>query len=310
MVDYKTHTTVLKEIAVQYLCANADVEQISHFADLTFGGGGHSLEVLSHSPHFRVIGVDQDPDSWSNAQKIVNTPACTNRLMVEKMNFKNFSEWVMREHPDIFEKEGGFAGILMDIGVSSHHFDTGERGFSFGKEARLDMRMASDDESIVTAEEMVNKKSQDFLEGIIREYGEERFYTKIAKNIVEERKNRPIRTTKDLENIIFHSYPKKLRYGKIHPATRTFQALRIAVNDELSTLSEVIPNFYNLLKNGGRLVIIAFHSLEDRIVKKHYKKLQREEGAKIITKKPLRADESEIKGNFRARSAKMRVIEK
>ena len=310
MGDYKFHGTVLRQKAVRYLCANADIDENSCFADLTFGGGGHSLEILSLSSRFRVIGVDQDPDSWKNAQKMMEAFSCGDRLIVKKMNFKCFDEWVTREHPMIFEGGGGLDGILMDLGVSSHQLDTGERGFSFSKEARPDMRMASDDEGIPTAEDIVNEKPQKGLEQIIREYGGERFAKKIAGNIVERRKREPIRTTKELENIIFHSYPKKLRYGRIHPATRTFQALRVAVNDELSVLSESIPNLYNLLKGGGRLVIVAFHSLEDRIVKNQFKKLQRERGAKIVTKKPLVADENEIKENFRARSAKMRVIEK
>ena len=310
MDNYKPHNTVLKERAVRYLCENADPDEKCHFADLTFGGGGHSLEILSQSSCFRVIGVDQDPDSWKNAQKIVDVPSYKNRLIVEKMNFKNFSEWVMRTHPMIFEKGGGFSGILMDLGVSSHQLDTGDRGFSFAKEGSPDMRMASDDDGILTAEDIVNKKSQKYLEQIIREYGEERFSVKIARKIVEQRKIEPIRTTKELENIIFHCYPQKSRYGRIHPATRTFQALRIAVNDELSVLSESIPNLYGSLKERGRLVIMAFHSLEDRIVKDNYKRLQGERGAKIITKKPLIANENEIKGNFRARSVKMRVIEK
>ena len=309
MEGYKVHTTVLKEAAVRYLCANADVGENGYFADLTFGGGGHSLEILAQSPHFKVVGTDQDPEAWANARELIADHSLEDRLSVEKMNFKDFSPWVLRERSEIFQSRGGFDGILMDLGVSSHHFDTGERGFSFAREAPLDMRMASDDDRVETAGDVINKKSQNFLEEVIRQYGEERFSKRIAKSIVEERGKGPIKTTKELENIVFHSYPGKLRHGRIHPATRTFQALRIVVNDELSVLSESIPKLYDMLKASGRLVILSFHSLEDRIVKNHFKQLQRERGAKIVTKKPLRADESEIKGNFRSRSVKMRVVE-
>ena len=310
MEDYKTHTTVLREAAIRCLCANADVGEDCHFADLTFGGGGHSLEILSRSPRYQVVGVDQDPEAWANAHKMIADHSLEERLRVEKMNFGSFSQWVVREHSHIFHMRGGFDGILMDLGVSSHHFDTGERGFSFAKDAPLDMRMASDDGDLETAGDIVNNKSQDLLEKIIREYGEERFAATVARNIVEQRRIRPIGTTKELENIVFHSYPKKLRHGRIHPATRTFQALRIAVNDELGVLSESIPKLYDLLRNKGRLVILSFHSLEDRIVKRGFKGLREEKEATIVTKKPLRADENEIKGNFRARSVKMRVLER
>ena len=310
MEVYKPHATVLKEVAIRYLCANADAGEECHFADLTFGCGGHSLEILSQSPFFRVVGVDQDPEAYGNAREMTADASLGGRLIVEKRNFRDFGEWISREYPDIFERRGGFDGILMDLGVSSHQLDKGERGFSFSKNAPLDMRMAQDRVDSRTARDIVNQETQENLERIIRQYGEERFAGRIARNVVAARASEPIRTTKDLENIVFHSYPKKLRYGRLHPATRTFQALRIAVNDELSILSESIPELFDLLRVSGRMVILSFHSLEDRIVKEGFKRLCVEKGAKIVTKKPLGASESEIEGNFRARSVKMRVVEK
>ena len=173
------------------------------------------------------------------------------------------------------------------------------------------MRMDKGNFGTQTAAELLNSLDEEEIADIFWTYGEERFSRKIAANIVEKRKEKPIVTTKDLEDIIFHTYPKKMRFGKTHPATRCFQALRIVVNRELEVLENIIPNAVSLLKSGGRLVIISFHSLEDRIVKHRFKFLAKEEKiVKILTKKPITPGEEELGENNRSRSAKLRVVEK
>jgi len=247
--------------------------------------------------------MDQDPDALKNGRKLIEEKKLGERIDLISSNFSQFPSLMGDKYPEI-----RFGGILMDLGVSSHQFDIPERGFSFKYDAPLDMRMNYEDDTQETAADICNTRSGEELEEIFREYGEERFSGRIAEKIVEVR---PIKTTKDLENIIFHCYPKKMRFGKIHPATRCFQALRIAVNEELGVLSEVLPQLTELLKTGGRLCVISFHSLEDRIVKRAFKELAKEnESLKIVTKKPITPGESEIAANSRSRSAKLRVIER
>ncbi|MBL6988239.1 MAG: 16S rRNA (cytosine(1402)-N(4))-methyltransferase RsmH [Bacteriovoracaceae bacterium] len=310
---YKPHYSVLKKECIDFLTENAnDPNQNYCFADLTFGGGGHSLELLKKSSNFQVISVDQDPDALKNGQHIIEQEGLSERITLLSMNFSKFWEHVKSNNNAILKDQGGFQGILMDLGVSSHHFDEDVRGFSFKKAAPLDMRMNNLDNSIPTAADIIAKASEEELSEIFFRYGEERFAGRIAKKIVEQRSSSPILTTSDLENIIFHCYPKKFRYGRTNPSTKCFQALRIAVNSELDVLSSSIPNLISLLKSGGRLAIISFHSLEDRIVKKIYKSISQLDNVsvKILTKKPVVPSEEEITINSRSRSAKLRVIEK
>ena len=308
MDPYLAHTPVLKEKILDFFCE--DLISKSFFADLTFGGGGHSLSLLNQSSQYKVLAFDQDKDAYQNGLKIIKEKKLKERLHIEHKNFLQFPEIIKKDYPHILEDYQGFSGILMDLGVSSHQLDNKERGFSFRHEASLDMRMNTDQKE--TAYDLVNNLSQEDLEKLLIEFAQERFYKNIARNIVQVRKDKKIETTKDLENIVFHSYPKKMRFSKIHPATKTFQALRLAINRELEVLSEVIPQLFPLLKVRGKLAIISFHSLEDRIVKRIFLELSKkvEFSCRILTKKPIIPDKKEIFSNKRSRSAKLRIIER
>lgn len=279
------------------------------FLDCTFGGGGHSLDLLSLHDEHKVVALDQDEQAIENGKRLIEQQQLQKRLFLIQTNFENVLE---AKIPMLdFIGAPGFDGIILDAGVSSHQFDTPERGFSFRFEAKLDMRMDQTNDHIKTAANLVNELDEQELTEIFQEYGEERYSQRIAQKIIEERQKSSIETTKDLENIIFHCYPKKQRFQKIHPATRVFQALRIAVNRELDVLKNVLPDLFTLLSPGGKLAVISFHSLEDRIVKHTFKQLARENPSfKILTKRPLIPTNEEIEHNSRARSAKMRVITK
>ncbi len=310
-MSYGSHYTVLKKECIDTLTENAPADQKSFYADLTFGGGGHSFEFLYRNPLFNVRSTDQDPDALKNGNERIQKEGMLERIKLINTNFVHFPE-IIREHsPEIF-KDGGFQGILLDLGVSSHHFDEATRGFSFRFDGPLDMRMNHQSDEFLTAEEIVNTYDEKDLKRIFEEYGEEKNARKIALKICEERKIKRIQTTKELENIVFHSYPKEHRYGKTNPSTRVFQALRLEVNRELEVLSNTIDQLIPLLKIGGRLAIISFHSLEDRIVKNVF----RDASAKtdfpvnVLTKKPILPTEAEILDNSRSRSAKLRILER
>jgi 16S rRNA (cytosine1402-N4)-methyltransferase len=308
---YTKHFSVLKKECVDLLTENAVPGEMAYFADLTFGGGGHSFEFLYRDQHFQVRSTDQDPDALKNGELRISEEKMNERIKLFNTNFVRFPDLAIKECPEVF-KAGGFQGILLDLGVSSHHFDEAGRGFSFRFEGPLDMRMNHYSEDFLTAEEIVNTYPEAKLMKIFSEYGEEKFSKKIAVKICEERKIKPIATTKELENIIFHCYPKEQRYGKTNPSTRVFQALRLEVNRELEVLSETITHLIPLLKMGGRLAIISFHSLEDRIVKNLFKEASEstELPINILTKKPIVPSEEEILTNSRSRSAKLRVLER
>lgn len=311
-MSYTSHYSVLKKECLDNLCEKVDSASGTHyFADLTFGGGGHSFEFLYRNKNFKVISTDQDPDALKNGNERILKENMSDRISLINTNFVHFPEIIKEKNPEVF-KDGGFQGILLDLGVSSHHFDEGSRGFSFRFEAPLDMRMNYESDEFQTAEEIVNTYREEHLAKIFWEYGEEKYSRKIAAKIVEVRKTTPIKTTKDLENIIFHCYPKDLRHGKTNPSTRVFQALRLEVNQELEVLTEVISQLIPLLKMGGRLAIISFHSLEDRIVKNIFKEFSISETypVELITKKPIIPSDEEILNNSRSRSAKLRVIER
>jgi 16S rRNA (cytosine1402-N4)-methyltransferase len=230
------------------------------------------------------------------------------RIKLFDTNFLHFQALAKEECKEI----NGFQGILLDLGVSSHHFDDGARGFSFRFEAPLDMRMNNQSTEFQTAEEIVNNYREEDLYRIFTEYGEEKNAKKIARQICLDRKTKPIATTKDLENIIFHCYPKEHRYGKTNPSTKVFQALRLEVNRELEVLEETITQLIPLLKIGGRLAIISFHSLEDRIVKNVFRDASQLDqlAVEVLTKKPIVPTNEEIIANPRSRSAKLRVLER
>lgn len=301
-LEYKSHYSVLLDELVEAVRPTEEVETPT-FLDLTFGGGGHTFELAKRFPKAKVLSVDQDPEAFQNGQDRIKNEGMSERIDLRRGNFSD----VIKLHE---LEENSLDGIIADLGVSSHHFDSPERGFSFRFEGPLDMRM--DPENIeVSAEDVLNDFSAEDIEEILRDYAQERFARRIAENIVEFRKKERLDNTKQLENIVFHCYPKKLRFGKTHPATRTFQALRIYVNRELDVITEVIPQLIKYLKPGGSMGIISFHSLEDRIVKVEFRKMAKELGlADLVTKKPILPSESEINENSRSRSAKLRVLRK
>lgn len=310
-MSYTQHYSVLKNECIENLTENAPTNEVSYFADLTFGGGGHSFEFLYKNPLFKVRSTDQDPDALKNGEARIVKENMSERIKLFNTNFVHFPELAKDECTEVLNA-GGFQGILLDLGVSSHHFDEAGRGFSFRFEGPLDMRMNYQSDEFLTAAEIINTYSESELIKIFFEYGEEKFSKKIAQKICEERKTKKIETTKDLENIIFHCYPKEMRYGKTNPSTRVFQALRLEVNQELEVLSDTISQLIPLLKIGGRLAIISFHSLEDRIVKNLFREAGQslEFPVEVLTKKPIVPGEKEIFDNSRSRSAKLRVLER
>lgn len=283
------HKSVLLDTALEYL----DIKPGKKYIDATLGGTGHTTEILKKGGE--VLGIDADEDAIKNAK----TKLKDEKISLVRGNFKDIAEIA---HSNNFTNVDG---ILFDLGVSSHQFDEVQRGFSFRFNAPLDMRM--DKSLTVSARDLVNGLTEPELTELFTKLGEERFARRIAHAIVKKRQVAEIATTEDLANLIIAAKPYK---GKIHPATQVFQALRIAVNDELNVLRLALPASFELLGKKGRIVIITFHSLEDRIVKHYFVSLEKEGRGKIITKKPIIPEDLEIQINKRSRSAKLRVIEK
>ncbi len=303
-MTYKKHYSVLNKEVVDILSENCEQLENINFADMTFGAGGHTFALATEVNKCRVYSVDQDPDALKNGLKNIEELNLKENVFLNDMNFEEFPEFIKDKHPDL-----KFNGIIADLGVSSHHFDEGERGFSFRFDAPLDMRMDSDNDEVETAAYIINNYSKEDLENIFFRYGEEKFTHRIVKSILEKREIAPIETTKQLEQLIIDCYPKKLQFGKTNPATKCFQALRIKVNKELDVLERVIPGLINLLDENGRLAIITFHSLEDRIVKNLFKDaLQGDIPYELYNKKPIVPSHGELEENPRSRSAKLRVI--
>ncbi len=291
-------------------------ERGGFFIDATLGLGGHSEAILEKNKDARVIGIDQDAEAVSYAKKRLEKFG--ERFKVFHANFSRVKE--------VWEGSGEKKpdGILADLGVSSLQFDSAERGFSFRYDAPLDMRMNAAEET-ETAADLLQRLSQEEIANIIYEYGEERFSRRIARRIVERReKGEPVRTTEELARLVSGAV-KKSRRDQIHPATRTFQALRIAVNNELEILADFIKDAVDILEVEGRLAVISFHSLEDRIVKQTFQKLAgkcscppriprcvcgAQKIVEIMTKRPVIPNEKEQQENPRSRSAKMRVCRK
>lgn len=305
--DYKKHYSVMYKECVEHFKEVASKKEKTIFADLTFGAGGHSTGIAREISGATVYSVDQDPDAIKNGNQRIEKENLQGRVILNKMNYEEFPGWIEENHPDL-----KFDGILMDLGVSSHQFDQFERGFSFREDAYLDMRMEYDNDDVPTAADVLNSLKEDEIADIIYKYGEDRFSRRIAKNIVEFRQKERLERTKQLEDICFHSYPKNLRHKKIHPATKTFQALRIYVNRELEVLENTIEKLFGMLADDGILEVISFHSLEDRIAKHKFKEIFQTDKniAKILTKKPIYPSDEEVEENSRSRSAKLRIIQK
>ena len=304
-----SHVSVLLTQCVDWLVTDPD----GIYVDCTLGGAGHSAEIVTRlSAKGRLVGIDQDTDALAAAANRLKGAAC--RVDIVRSNFKDIKK-VLQD----LEIEG-VAGILFDLGVSSYHLDTPERGFSYMHEGPLDMRMNQD--APLTADSIVNTYSEAELSGLIWRYGEERWAKRIAQFIVAERQKKPLHTTGELVEVIKKAIPKGARKDGPHPAKRTFQALRIEVNDELNILDQVVEDAVNALKPAGRIGVITFHSLEDRIVKQKLAQLAKGCicpphmpcvcGRKPVIKKPgsLMPEEQEVAVNPRARSARLRFAEK
>ncbi len=293
-----THESVLLAESIEWLAPGPGKVLV----DGTLGLGGHSRRWLESSmPNGQVVGFDRDPEAVLEAGRILENFG--NRTMIICDNFCHAAKHLKAK------KVKAVDAILLDLGVSSLQLDKASKGFSFRLEGPLDMRMNPEDS--VSAETLVNEASEESLREIFWKYGEERFSRQIARRIVQERAKKRIQTTRELENIIFHAVPRGARFGgRLHPATRCFQALRIAVNQELEALQEFLPQAVELLGEEGRLAVISFHSLEDRIVKKLFRDFEKNKMGKILTKKPIEPSEVEKSQNPRSRSAKMRVFER
>lgn len=300
------HIPVLIKEVIHYLnCKKGG----GAYIDSTLGGGGHSKAILKNIyPDGLLIGIDQDIEAIETARKELNT--YFDKVKLVKDNFKNLEKILSNL------KVEAVSGIIFDLGVSSHQLREKERGFSFKEDSHLDMRM--DLAQKFDANILINSYTEKELTGIFEKYGEERFSKRIARWIVIERQKNPITTTKQLADLVIRALPKTKKRGKwrIHPATRVFQAIRIEVNQELKALEKGLNQAIKVLEDRGRICVISYHSLEDRIVKNIFKEAEREGiaqknyGLKIITKKPIRPSLEEMKKNPRARSAKLRVAEK
>lgn len=306
------HTPVLLREIIHYLKPRPG----GFYIDCTVGGGGHSREILRLcQPGGFVLGIDQDDAALAAAEKNLRAVGSSFRLV--KSNFVHLAEIVAREVGKPAD------GILFDLGVSSYQLDAEERGFSYRYDAPLDMRM--DPQRETTAADLVNNLEEKELARIIRQYGEERFAAEIARAIVTARRKEPITTTGQLVEIVKRAIPAPARRTGPHPARRTFQALRIAVNEELTVLEKALEQAVAVLKPGGRVAVISFHSLEDRIVKNFFSSMAagcicpprlpvctcgKKPQLKVITKGAVIPGAEEVAANPRARSAKLRVAEK
>lgn len=306
------HVSVLLNECIEGL----KIKENGIYVDGTLGGGGHSLEIVKRlGEGGRLIGIDQDTDALKAAGERLKD--YSDKVTYVHSNFENVRQ-VLNDLG--IEKADGF---LIDIGVSSFQLDEAERGFSYMQDAPLDMRMNSENE--LCAYDVVNNYSEEALNNVIFGYGEERWAKRIAQFIVAEREKKPIETTFELVEVIKKAIPKGARKDGPHPAKRTFQAIRIEVNRELEILEKTIDDMTDLLNPGGRLCVITFHSLEDRIVKNAFRKQEnpctcppefpicvcgKKPKAKIITRKPLLPSEEELEVNHRSRSAKLRILER
>lgn len=295
------------------------------YVDLTLGGAGHSSEIAKKLSNGILIGFDKDVEAISESTKKLSKIIKISKDGLPKAGEALLINKDFKLAPEILKSLGieSVDGILIDLGVSSHQIDTPSRGFSFKTSGDLDMRM--DQSQNLTAKKLVNELSEEQLKKIFWEFGEEEFASKIAKNIVKERQNGPIETTLQLNEIVENALPKKVVFSRGGAAKKVFQALRIAVNGELDNLKETLENLIEMLKPGGKICVISFHSLEDRIVKSVFKEkslgcvcppsfpkcvCNHIPSIKIITKKPIVASEQELKQNSRSASAKLRIAEK
>ena len=293
-----THIPVLQKEVIEYLMPRPN----ENFIDATVGEAGQTTAILKRNgPQGKVLGIELDSELYQE----LKTQMISERLILVNDSYIKLEEIVKKYN---FKR---VYGILFDLGLSSFHFEESGRGFSFKKDEVLDMRYDIRSQEYLTAERIVNSYPESEIEKILKTYGGERFSRRIARKIVETRKKTPIKTTFQLVKIILTATPHKIYQGrKIHPATRTFQALRIAVNRELENLEKTLPQTLEVLAKEGRLVVISFHSGEDRIVKNFLKENEKKGLLRILTKKPITPSLEELEKNPRARSAKLRAAQK
>ena len=306
-----------KSVLLNETIENLNIKPDGIYVDGTLGGGGHAYQVASRlSEKGRLIGIDQDADAIAAAGERLKEFG--DKITIIRSNYANMKEELHRIGVEKVD------GIVLDLGVSSFQLDTPERGFTYRDEnAPLDMRM--DDRQSLTAKDIVNGYGEMDLYRIIRDYGEDKFAKNIAKHIVQERAKKPIETTGELTEIIRASIPMKVQVTGGHPAKRTFQAIRIELNKELEVLQNNLDDMIDLLNPGGRICIITFHSLEDRIVKTNFKRNEnpctcpsdfpvcvcgKKSKGKVVTRKPILPSEEELEVNSRSKSAKLRVFER
>ncbi len=306
-----------KSVLLDECITGLNIKPDGIYVDGTLGGAGHSSEIakrLDPSLGGRLIGIDQDEAAIETAKERLKPYA--DRVSIVRSNYCNFREVLDELGIDKVD------GILLDLGVSSYQLDTAERGFSYMEDAPLDMRM--DDRNPISAYNVVNEYSEMELFRLIRDYGEDKFAKNIAKHICMERAKAPIKTTLQLSEIVKESIPMKIRKNGGHPAKRTFQAIRIEVNHELDVLESTLDSMIDSLECGGRITIITFHSLEDRIVKVNFKRNENpctcpsdfpvcvcgnKSKGRVITRKPILPSEEELEENSRSKSAKLRIFE-
>ncbi len=286
------HISVLKDKVIEYLAPKPN----EHFIDCTIGQGGHALAILEKTrPKGKVLGIDQDPAFLSQLKQTIQKEY-KDRLVLAEGNFAHITAIAQQE------KFKPVHGILFDLGFSSLHIEESKRGFSFARQEPLDMRYSLSNP--ITAEKIVNYWSKTDIERILKEYGEEQFSKEISQAIAEQRAQTPIVRTTQLVKIIEEATPRWYHRKRAHHATKTFQALRIAVNNELENIKEALPQAVELLEPAGKIAVISFHSLEDRIVKNFFKT---HPSLSMITKKPITPSFQEQKANPRSRSAKLRI---
>ena len=306
------HVSVLLHETVDGLNVRPD----GIYVDATLGGGGHAYEVCSRlNDKGRFIGIDQDADAIKAAGE--RLAGFGEKVTIIRSNYRDMKPQLQSIGVDRVD------GIVIDLGVSSYQLDTAERGFSYRVDAPLDMRM--DQRQKMTAKDIVNDYSEAELYRVIRDYGEDRFAKNIAKHIVAERGKGPVETTEQLNEIIRHAIPMKIRKAAGHPSKRTFQAIRIELNHELDVLKDSLDDMIDMLNPGGRICIITFHSLEDKIVKSSFRKNEnpcicpshfpvcvcgRTSKGKVVTRKPILPSKEEMESNSRSKSAKLRIFER
>jgi len=294
------HTPVLVEPLLRLL----DLSPGARCIDATIDGGGHTAAILAHTaPNGRVLGIDRDPDLLTAVRARLADAVDQGRLVLASGNFRELTHIAAARHFTAVD------AVVLDLGVSSFHFEVSGRGFSFMHDEPLDMRFDPTDASAATAAEILTSWDAAELAAIFRTYGEERFARRIAARIVDHRDTAPLHRTSELFEVIKAALPGKIRWRAARSAARVFQALRIAVNDELEAVAAVLPQALSLLAPGGKLAVFSFHSLEDRMVKQFFVAERHAGRVRILTRKPLQASDDEITANPRAASAKLRVAE-